>query len=347
MLKVELRPSLRLVQHIGRIERFAGMWDRIGQSEAIANEAVFRAALERGAECAFLLDSTSPPESLALRSSIEVERAGSAAFISRSSPRERFVRAHLHEVPLDLEGIQELYRLAILGDDSAAGEEGEGTKLLRTQPLYFTAPSSRPHVDERVFPGVSSFIVPNRLSELLEWTETELTRDGYHPLLVVGVFHLLFLQTLPFPTGNHRLALLLDWQLLKNSGFSFVRFTHPATALQSRSRQYFAALRQAEQTAGTSWSTVNSWLELFLEALLECASELRMSTERNITEAALTSVQRRIIDVVRANGSVSRERIINETGINVSTVKYNLSVLAMKGHLKREGGGRTTSYRLL
>lgn len=364
MLSVELRPSLRLVQQIAQIERFAGIWDRIGQSEVVANDGALQQALFRGSQAAFLLDSTSPPETIALRSSIELLSASAAGRAARGdlssksvdSPCERFMAAHLIELPFDAEGLDALYRYAVAGqslDDEALGDS-ESPSPLRTFPVYFSAAAlreaaqgSRAHGDERVFQGVNAFLVQQRLSELIEWTELELSRDRIHPLLVIGIFHLLFLQILPYPTGNHRLCLLVEWQLLKNSGFGFIRYSHPAAALHARARQYFAALRQSEQTAGTSWATANSWLELFLDSLLDCVAELRSSSERTITEAALTSIQKRIIDVVRTNGSVTRERIISETGINVSTVKYNLSVLAMKGHLRREGGGRTTSYRVM
>ena len=198
-----------------------------------------------------------------------------------------------------------------------------------------------------IFPTVSPFLVEQRLEELLEWARHELEDGQFHPLFVIGTFHLLFLQIHPFPTANHRLALILLWRLLDAHGYSYVRYSHFAPEIASRSKQYFAALRQAEKTAYGNWSTLNIWLEFFLDMLVLASQNLLTLTERTVSSARLSSVQRRIIDVIKSSGSATREKIVTETGINLSTVKYNLSVLASRGHLKRDGGGRSTSYRLL
>lgn len=91
----------------------------------------------------------------------------------------------------------------------------------------------------------------------------------------------------------------------------------------------------------------NIWLETFLDCLLDSSQRLISVGEQRAEGLRLTAVQKQIIGVVRSYGSATRERIATESGINLSTVKYNLSVLATRGHLKREGGGRTTSYRLV
>ncbi len=353
MLKLEMKISSRLVQQVGVIERFAGVWERLAQSEALASEAILHQSLERGAESCLRLD-TSSPAGLSLyievqsgpngRSDIIYGKDKNSAWSGRSNPLEAMIEAHLHPAEFDLDGIRQLQLLLALGQTASTPDE---LPQMRTSAQYFTAPDLGPRGNEVVFPTVSTFLVEQRLAELLEWTRHELEDGQFHPLFIIGAFHLLFLQIHPFSTANHRLALVLLWRLLDAHGYGFVRYSHFTPEIEQRSKQYFAALRQAEKTAYGNWSTLNIWLEYFLDTLLGASQSLLSLTERQVSSSRLTTVQRQIIDVIKSNGSATREKIVTETGINLSTVKYNLSVLANRGHLKRDGGGRSTSYRLL
>ncbi|MCB0324776.1 MAG: Fic family protein [Bdellovibrionales bacterium] len=354
MLDVQMRPSLRLVQQVGRIERFAGAWDRLSRSSALASEERSRKTLHEGACAALALDhSTSAVLSVALK---QRKRGGSAeaplliereVFHENGTLQRPPVAPLLHPeleayllgfsrpAPLTCSELEETYRLVIgaLPTDECA---------YRRSSTQFLTPE-----DQVVFPAVSSFLVASRLEELMEWIERELDSGDFHPLTVIGTFHLLFLHIHPYPRANHRLALLLTWQLLVDHGFSFVAHRHFAPLFAESNDQYFGALRQAEKSVYQNWSTLNIWLEYFLETLAEASHHLMDESERNVASARLSRVQQQIMTVVRQQGAVSRERIVSATGINLSTVKYNLSVLAQRGHLKRHGGGRTTSYSLV
>ena len=89
------------------------------------------------------------------------------------------------------------------------------------------------------------------------------------------------------------------------------------------------------------------WLELFLDAILQGASTVYGRTKRESGRLRLTSVQRQIVHVIQSLGPASREQVAAATGINLSTVKYNLGVLSARGVLDRRGGGRTTSYAVI
>jgi Fic family protein len=359
MFSLDMKISPRLVQQIASIERFAGAWERLSLSEAVASDLLMRESLRLGAEAAIRLDASSP---VSLTGSLEITklakdrpsrdgslfaRRPSELEITRSvtSPAiENLLSAHVHTAEFDEDGLLELYSL-VSGQNIV--RTNDGSLPLRRTALNFLSPRTDGEGDEIVFPTVSSFLLEQRLGELLEWTRHELAEGAYHPLFVAGVFHLVFLQIHPFPVANHRLAITLLWRLLDAHGYSFVRYNHFAAEFSRRQKQYFAALRQAEKTALGSWATVNVWLEFFLDSVLQTSETLLHRAEHTVNLSQLTSVQRKIIDVVKTNGSVTRERIVTETGINLSTIKYNLSVLASRGHLKRDGGGRTTSYRVL
>ncbi len=352
MRPLEMKTSPKLVQQVAAIERFAGAWDRLALSEAVASESLMRGSLRRGAIAATTLDVTATHT---LLHSLEAHWSPAQPPLDGRPPRIHtaaspvadraltgLVEAHLVPAEFDEEGLLELFHL-VSGESEA--EELRG--VLRRINGNFCAPGLGGDGDEIVFPTISTFLVEQRLAELLEWTRHELAEGSFHPLFIAGVFHLLFLQIHPFRTANHRLAMVLLWRILDAHGYGFVRYQHFSEEFARKPKPYFSALRQAERSSLGSWSTLNVWLEFFLDSLIQTSEHLIHRAEQTVNISQLTTVQRRIIDVVRANGAVTREKIVTETGINISTVKYNLSVLASRGHLKRDGGGRTTSYRIL
>lgn len=343
MRELEMKTSPRLVQQVAAIERFAGAWERLALSEAVASDALMQSSLRRGAIAACLLDSTcTVPRAASLE--FEGYSFGGArpavAVTGSEAAYQRLVAAHLSPAEFDETGIVELFH-------TTQGDSEPLEQVIRKTNLNFSAPAAAGDGDEIVFPTFSSFLVEQRFVELLEWTRHELAEGSFHPLFIAGVFHLIFLQIHPFRTANHRLAIVLLWRILDAHGYGFVRYQHFAEEFARRPKQYFSALRQAERSSLGNWSTLNVWLDFFLESLIQASEHLLRRAEQTVNLSQLTTVQRRIFDVVRANGAVTREKIVLETGINISTVKYNLSVLASRGHLKRDGGGRTTNYRIV
>ena len=358
MITVELRPSTRLVQLIASLERFSGRWERLAEITTIASKESQEGALTEQTVAAFLLDSTTPTHiSLALRKGWEqgVFRAGAAERNPTGVPAElnhplllSYRAAHTNFAHFDCQAIEQLYLdLFGTGDRSFAEgtvTNGAGPQLYRATAANFTLRAGTADSEEIVFQTVPPFLVHQRFEDLIEWLSRELEAGDYHPLFLFGTFHLLFLQTMPFGRGNHRLSLNVLWRLMNGYSYSFVQHTSFAAILLERTKAYTQSLRQAEKTVFTTWGTLNIWLEFFLEALVSAANNLSDLVEKGVEEQRLTRTQRNIIEIVRTRGPVTREIIVTESGINLSTVKYNLSVLAARGYLKRTGGGRTTSY---
>ena len=359
----EFRPSLGLLQQIATIERATGHWERLSMSPAFASDELFNSALISGSKAILALDGAA---SLGLGNQIQIENLSATDGSAQGSDSHEFgqvdpglleaplVAAHKLEAPFSIQGIEYLWELISGGQNNSSVMEFDewaksaitGTRY-RHQNCSFLVPMIGQSTNEVVFSTVPPFLISQRLEALVNWTNNELRAGLIHPIVVIGTFHLLFLQIHPFSTANHRLSLILAWRLLDDIGYSFVRNSHFAPWLSSRSKNYFSALRQAEKTAQTNWSTLNIWLELFADSLREASESVLSDGEKQTEARRLTFVQKRIIEVVKNHGSVSRDKIVNETGINLSTIKYNLSVLADKGHLKRDGGGRGTSYTIL
>lgn len=316
-MEFQLRPTLSMLRAIASIERSAGNWDRLALNNAVTTERARSSALQRCVNATLALERTTsePPETL----------------------RRLLSAAYQCEFKLSLLDIQDLYRTL-----TATSEDAEIP--LRSGPQPFERPDLAVGHSPLVFRTISPFLIEQRFSDLLSWTEGEFEHDTLHPLMIIGVFHLCFLQISPFPKLNHCMALVVSKHLLVRFGYDFIELAPLTSALATDKDRYFAALRKAEKTAGGDWSTINAWFEVFFGALSSCAEMLVSREAMNLDKRRLNQVQQRIIEIVKIHGPVSRDSIAQKSGINVSTVKYNLGVLSKRGHLKREGGGRATSY---
>lgn len=341
MIDLDIKPSPRLIRLIAQVERFCGAWQRISMGGSDTRHELAEKTLIIGASAGCALDSSTP-----LRMLLEQQRDEQQSPWLRPDtlpPELRgFVKLHEKEFPLSGEQLLGIFTEFLLGGNIRT------TVGFRSEVSPFRAPATDDSLgrDELVFQTVPAFLIPKKNEELLEWLSEELSSPTHHPLIIIGTFHLLFLQISPFHTGNHRAALYLLWRLLVENGYEFVQCAHFAPFFYARSKQYFHALRQAERTLHGNWSTLNVWLEFFLETLCAACESLEADARSSFEPIALTSVQRKILEVVERRGCVSREQIVLDTGINVSTVKYNLSQLARRGRLLRDGAGRTTSYRV-
>ncbi len=101
MFEFSLRTSPQLVRQIASIERCAGRWERIAESEAVASPQLMERSLARGAHAAFSLDQTAPPNlSLAF---------GSPDLPPGDPTVACFVAAHSGELLLTLPAVEQLY----------------------------------------------------------------------------------------------------------------------------------------------------------------------------------------------------------------------------------------------
>jgi len=63
------------------------------------------------------------------------------------------------------------------------------------------------------------------MKELIGWTRTALNEQSLHPLLVIAIFTVVFLEIHPFQDGNGRLSRVLTTLLLMRSGYAYVPYS--------------------------------------------------------------------------------------------------------------------------
>ncbi|HMO17679.1 MAG TPA: winged helix-turn-helix transcriptional regulator [Oligoflexia bacterium] len=354
ILSPEIKPNLRTTQLIARIERLSGSWDRAielnSSFEEIYSEKKAE-ALEKNTLATLCLDNTTPaplshPILGYFNSKTPLDLPKNSILSEDCLQHLRGLRLAFDEsVDLSQNGLLKLHKLLTGNFEEekySCSELSLKSELsLRVSPSTFFS-----HNNSRIFETVSPFLVSRRFREILEWANEEFYNGETHPLLVIGTLHLLLLQLHPFKSANHRLVLITSWHLIRERGYEWISYSNLWSNIASQSEGYYNALKHAEKTAYSDWSTLNIWLELFLKnvfhAALETAGNIGIKTPVN---APLSETQLRILEVIKNHGSLSRDKLVIETGISPSTIKYNLGLLAEKGHLIREGGGRSTYYR--
>jgi Fic family protein len=198
-----------------------------------------------------------------------------------------------------------------------------------------------------VFKTATPFDTPRLMTELVEWFAHEHTERRLHPLLVIGIFVVVFLEIHPFQDGNGRLSRILTTLLLLRASYAYVPYSSLESVIEQNKEAYYLALRQTQATVRSETPDWQPWLVFFLRALQQQMRRLAKKVEREkLVLANLPDLSVQILDYAREHGRVSVGDMIKLTGASRNTLKQQLRQLVEKGYLTRHGAGRTVWYSL-
>ncbi len=196
-----------------------------------------------------------------------------------------------------------------------------------------------------VFETATPFDTPRFMSELVDWVAEQNARGELHPLLVIAVFVVTFLEIHPFQDGNGRLSRILTTLLLLRAGYAYVPYGSLESVIERTKRQYYASLRQTQATIRTQSPDWQPWLRYFLRSLAEQVERLERKLERErLIVADLPELSQHIVDFVRAHGRITMAEAIRLTGANRATLKGHFKALVARGEIHRHGAGRGVWY---
>jgi Fic family protein len=185
------------------------------------------------------------------------------------------------------------------------------------------------------------------MTELVGWLTSEQEQRRLHPLLVIAVFTVVFLEVHPFQDGNGRLSRNLTTLLLLQAGYAYVPYSSLESVIEQSKEGYYLAVRQTQGSIRSGAPNWQPWLIFFLRALQQQMKRLATKVEREkFVLPRLPELSLRILDHAREHGRVGMGDIIELTGASRNTLKQQLRHLVEKGYLIRQGGGRTTWYTL-
>lgn len=342
-----LQISPEVLRLIARIDEFKGAWRALG--------------------------TLAPDRLVALRRVATIESIGSSTRIEGSKLTDREVERLLSNLAIkkfetrdeqEVAGYAELMDLMFRAWEDIPFNENHVKQLHqillqysqkdeRHRGHYKTSSNNVAAFDENgvqigiVFETATPFDTPRLMMELLAWVNDEREKAVLHPLLIVGIFVVVFLEIHPFQDGNGRLSRVLTTLLLLQAGYAYVPYSSLESVVEANKEAYYLALRQTQGTIRTDTPNWQPWLLFFLRSLAEQVRRLEKKVEREkIVLAALPALSLQIVEFAREHGRITMAEAIKLTGASRNTLKQHLRDLVERKHLEQHGSGRGVWYGL-
>ena len=189
-----------------------------------------------------------------------------------------------------------------------------------------------------IFETATPFDTPHLMQELVEWVRNMRDNQALHPLLIVAVFVVVFLEIHPFQDGNGRLSRVLTTLLLLQVGYSYVPYSSLESIIEQNKQGYYIALRQTQGTIRTATPNWQPWITFFLNSLCSQVKRLeeKIENERQLL-ATLSPLSVQILDLTRKQGRITVAQAVELTHGNRNTIRANLKKLVEADHLKQHG----------
>ncbi|NDU88511.1 MAG: Fic family protein [Ferrovum sp.] len=198
-----------------------------------------------------------------------------------------------------------------------------------------------------VFQTASPFDTPRLMTELVAWVNQERETARLHPLLIIALCVVVFLEIHPFQDGNGRLSRVLTTLLLLQAGYAYVPYSSLESVVEQSKEAYYLALRQTQGTIRTESPNWQPWLVFFLRSLAEQVRRLEKKIEREkIVLAAMPELSLLIVEFAREHGRVTIGEAIKLTGASRNTLKQHFRALVERRTLNQHGSGRGVWYNL-
>lgn len=349
MIKTDtLQITLELLALISEVDEFKGAWRALGTLAPERLKALRHVATIESIGSSTRIEGSKLTDR-------EVERLLANLDIKRFSSRDEqevggyaeVMETVFHaweDIPITQNHIKQLHRDLLRHSDKDERHRGE-YKTLRNDVGAFDSDGKMIGI---VFETATPFDTPRRMTELVTWLNDARELKRLHPLLIVAVFIVTFLEIHPFQDGNGRLSRVLTTLLLLQAGYAYVPYSSLESVIENSKEGYYLALRQTQGTIRTETPNWQPWIVFFMRALQQQKRRLAVKVEREKAAlSALPDLAVKILDYVRDNGRVTTRDMVRETGASPNTLKATFTSLVKKGLLVRQGGGRSTWYALV
>lgn len=348
MLHAEsLQITPEVLSLIARIDEFKGAWRALGTLAPDRLSALRRVATIESIGSSTRIEGSklSDREVEKLLSNLEIksfetrdeqEVAGYAELMD-------LVFSSWEDIPLNENHVKQLHQTLLRHSEKDERHRGQ----------YKTHSNSVAAFDENgiqigiVFETATPFDTPRLMAELIAWVAQERDKAHLHPLLIISIFVVVFLEIHPFQDGNGRLSRVLTTLLLIQAGYAYVPYSSLESVIEVNKEAYYLALRQTQGTIRTESPNWQPWLIFFLRSLAEQVRRLEKKVEREkIVLAAMPELSLQIVEFAREHGRVTIGDTIRLTGASRHTLKQHFRSLVERGSLNRHGSGRGVWYDL-
>jgi Fic family protein len=326
---------------VAGIDEFKGAWRALGTLAPDRLSALLRVATIES------IGSSTRIEGSKL-SDRDVERLLSKLQIQKFSTRDEqevagyakvmeMVFTSWQDIALTENQIKQLHRDLLAHSEKDAWHRGR----------YKTSTNSVVAFDENGKQLGVVFDTPRLMVELVTWFAFERRAGRAHPLLLIGLWTVVFLEIHPFQDGNGRLSRMLTTLLLLQAGYAYVPYSSLESVVEQSKEAYYLALRQTQGTIRSEAPDWQPWLMFFLRSLAEQVRRLNRKIEREkLVLATLPELSLQIVEFAREHGRVTMADAIRLTGSSRNTLKQHFRALVEHGQLDRQGSGRGAWYQL-
>ena len=247
------------------------------------------------------------------------------------------------DIALTENHIRQLHRDLLVYSEKDAWHRGH----YKTTPNHVVAFDESGKQVGVIFETATPFDTPRRMGELVTWFVAAREAGRLHPLLLIGIWVVVFLEIHPFQDGNGRLSRVLTTLLLLQAGYAYVPFSSLESVVEQSKDAYYLALRQTQGTIRSDAPDWHPWLLFFLRSLAEQVRRLSRKIEREkIVLAVLPELSLRVVEFAREHGRVTMADAIRLTGASRNTLKQHFRALVATGRLLSRGKGRGAWYEL-
>ena len=342
-----LQITPEILSLIARIDEFKGAWRALGTLAPDRLSALRRVATIESIGSSTRIEGSKLTDR-------EVERLLSNLAIKSFDTRDEqevagyaelmdMVFNSWQDIPFNENHIKQLHQVLLTHSEKDARHRGQ----------YKTHSNSVAAFDKSgtqigiVFETATPFDTPRLMAELVSWVHVEREKAHLHPLLIIAIFVVVFLEIHPFQDGNGRMSRVLTTLLLIQAGYAYVPYSSLESVIELNKETYYLALRQTQGTIRTEAPNWQPWLVFFLRSLAEQVRRLEKKVEREkIVLAALPELSLQIVEFAREHGRVTMMDTIKLTGASRNTLKQHFRDLIRRNHLEQYGSGRGVWYGL-
>lgn len=254
------------------------------------------------------------------------------------------ISTHYAHIPFNESVIKQLHQTLLRFSAKDDRHRGEYKKI----PIRIEAFDIEGQSVGVLFETTSPLETPYKMQELIHWTNEALEKKELHPLLIIGLFVVLFLAIHPFQDGNGRLSRLLTTLLLLKNGYPYATYSSLESVIENNKESYYFALQKTQRAWQQGTPDWQPWLLFFCQALQRQKIHLEKKLQREqLLQDDLSPLSAAVLQLLAAHGSLSIGQITTLLQANRNTLKKTLAALVLQGRLSKSGIGKAVRYKTL
>lgn len=345
-----IKISPEILNLIAEIDEFKGSWQllskispdrltmlkKVATIESIGSSTRIEGAKLSDAEVEMLLSKI---DNRSFQNRDEQEVGGYANVCEK-------IMDHFDAMPITENSVKQLHTWLLGYSDKDERHRGEYKKI----PIKIEAFDSQGKHIGVLFETTSPLETPIKMHELIRWVDKAFTEKQLHPLLVIGLFVVIFLAIHPFQDGNGRLSRLITTLLMMKCGYHYVPYSSLESIIEANKESYYLALQRTQKSWQNHHVDWSPWLLFFFRCLQRQKQHLEqkikniVQLEERLTQ--LTPLSKEILAVLKTHHQLKISEIEKLTGANRNTLKRTLTLLVKNHYVVMRGRGKSTWYLL-